>query len=558
MYCFTVKHTVGYSPSEIEQNIEKLETKFEDLTIAAIKELNKRRIAVKYAVLKLTALPASQKSEHRSFFKENLHELEKCTEYESLFARLNPYWNYLSPQLLYHLIKGFLNRTEAKKGMDSYNSELCQFRNKTLLRLFCQIDTERKNPPEDFFLIVARFERDIPVPDDITLQHVENFRQMYGKNYGLRDFALMLSAEVELNSYLVSFMAPRSIIGKLQSSIPKLILVKFGITGLNIAGKCVYGDLRISPPTSPPLLGSSQPYHRFSVISGQNSEEITVSQDMARSGLYKLFIALIVYYSFFICTESLEKHFNSLRELVKCRMVSHNVTITQFSDVVTSLSADTNGDYSAFLRHLETVLLKVIHHLECLGAMIYYWHYLSYDMLEHVALRLNLDGVEPEMQRFKEDAEEFRRCTTMAAFSQTEKMKRVCPPLYFEIVTKFQWSETDTLRRLEEFRMAFLRNYQLNSFSMILGFVEMIEPSHSFNVTWFIPHVVTKLLTSPLPESLTTQYAVSNIVRDLATSGKASCWNYYVSALTEVCFMFHDINFTCLVLLCITGILGEF
>ncbi|CAI8056615.1 hypothetical protein GBAR_LOCUS30852, partial [Geodia barretti] len=47
-----------YSPSEIEQNIEKLETKFEDLTIAAIKELNKRRIAVKYAVLKLTALPA--------------------------------------------------------------------------------------------------------------------------------------------------------------------------------------------------------------------------------------------------------------------------------------------------------------------------------------------------------------------------------------------------------------------------------------------------------------------------------------------------------------------
>ncbi|CAI8056614.1 hypothetical protein GBAR_LOCUS30851, partial [Geodia barretti] len=81
--------------------------------------------------------------------------------------------------------------------------------------------------------------------------------------------------------------------------------------------------------------------------------------------------------------------------------------------------------------------------------------------------------------------------------------------------------------------MAFLRNYQLNCFSMILGFVEMIEPSHSFNVTWFIPHVVTKLLTSPLPEALTTQYAVSNIVRYLATSGKASHLNDYVLGLTE-------------------------
>jgi hypothetical protein len=277
----------------------------------------------------------------------------------------------------------------------------------------------------------------------------------------------------------------------------------------------VYGDLRISPPTSTPLLGSSQPYHHFSMISGRNSEEMTVSQDMTSM------------------TRS-EKHFNSLRELIKCRMVSHNVTITQFSDVVTSLSADTSGDYSAFLKPLETVLFKVIHHLESLGAMMYYWHYLSYDMLEHVALQLNLDGVEPEMQSFKEDAEEFRRCTTMAAFSQTEKMKRVCPPLYSEIVTKLQWSETDTLRRLEEFRMAFLRNYQLNSFSMILGFVAMIEPSHSFNVTWFIPHVVTKVLTSPLPESLTTQYAVSNIVRDVATSVIASRLNDYVLELTEL------------------------
>lgn len=262
--------------------------------------LLKEGIAVDDAVLKLTALPASEKSEHESFFKEKLHELEKCTEYKPLFARLNPYWNYLSPQLLYHLIKKFLKHTDAKEKMDFYNRELCQFRKRTLLRLFCQIDRERKDPPHDFFTIVARFEEDIPVPDDITLQYIEDFRQVYGKQYRLRDFALMLSAEVAINSYIVSFVAPQSIIGRLQNSIPKLILATFGVTGLNVAGKCVYGDLMVSPATSLPL---SMSHNTHPIISRSSSEDTAVYQDIHHTGLFKLCCMLLTMF-FFICSFS--------------------------------------------------------------------------------------------------------------------------------------------------------------------------------------------------------------------------------------------------------------
>ena len=224
-------------------------------------------------------------------------------------------------------------------------------------------------------------------------------------------------------------------------------------------------------------------------------------------------------------------------------MVSHNVSITQFSELVSSLSADTNNNHSAFLKPLGTVLFKVVHHFESLGAMIYYWHYLSYDMLEHIGLGLNLDGIQPEFQKFKEDIQAFRRQTTMAAFSQTEKMKRVCPPLYSELVTQFLWSETDTLQRLEEFRLDYLRNYQLHGYSMILGFVEMMESS--FTVTWFIPQVVIASLGSPLPEEFATQYSAVIHIDNNKNLASVAASNDIIEGLIKVWFWF-------LLILCIT------
>ena len=197
---------------------------------------------------------------------------------------------------------------------------------------------------------------------------------------------------------------------------------------------------------------------------------------------------------------------------MKNSMVNQDISTAQFSDMVVSLPADTGNSHPAFLKPLKTVLLRVVDHFESLGAMIYYWHYLSFDMLDHVANSFDLEAVQGKFDDFKNEVQRFRGRTTLAAFSVNET-KRVCPPRFREIITQFEWPETATLQRLEEFRVDYMAHYQLQPYSMILGFVEKIEPSHSFSVTWFIPGVVSPLLIGAPPEALIDRYSILGKVR---------------------------------------------
>lgn len=210
----------------------------------------------------------------------------------------------------------------------------------------------------------------------------------------------------------------------------------------------------------------------------------------------------------------MQKRFNSLRELAGLSMASHRITTAQFSALVTSLSADKCNNHSAFLKQLKTVLTKVVHRFEALGAMIYYWHYLSYDMLEHVAATFNLKDVLNEFQQFKAEMSVFRKKTKMADFVQTETERRICPPGYTVILIQFNWVENDvnaTLEHLEEFRHDYLDHHQLHGYSMILGFVEVKKLPYSYVVTWFTPGVLLDSLPETIPGELKKKYSIIGV-----------------------------------------------
>ena len=194
-------------------------------------------------------------------------------------------------------------------------------------------------------------------------------------------------------------------------------------------------------------------------------------------------------------------------------MVMQRVTTAQFSALVTCLSADKANNYPAFLKQLGALLFNVVHHYESLGAMIYYWHYLSYHMLDYLSESLNLEDVQEQFQEYKDEVHIFQRQTTLVEICQTETIKRVCPPCYTEIVTQFLWPDTAILERLEDFRNDYLKHYDLHSYSMILGFVELVEPSHTFRVTWFVPGIISDSLIGAVPESLNEQYTTTGKVR---------------------------------------------
>ena len=228
-----------YDQVEVEKNIVYLEEKFEELQKETMKSLEVKGTPIAEVIHMLTALPASEKSEHKLFFDKNLLDLwqyAKFEMYSPLFSRLNTYWNYLSPQLLYHLMRKF---TIGMRELDSYDIELFYFRSFTLLSLFCQIDSEYIRPPEGFSKVVVKFE-ERAVSGDPTLQHVEKFRKKYASHYRLRDFALMLVARGEIGSFIITFMLPSSLFESLNEDIPTEILKEFGITHLAIDGSCVY------------------------------------------------------------------------------------------------------------------------------------------------------------------------------------------------------------------------------------------------------------------------------------------------------------------------------
>lgn len=224
----------------MKENIKKLERKFKELKKMVINLLDKECITAADVAFELAELPASEVEEHESFFKDHLSELQKYTNNKSLFSYMNCYWNYLSPQLLYHLVEELPSCREAKGEMESYDKNLYRFRNFTLLSLFCATDkdTEHNLPSKGFSDIVAKFE----VTHDTTLQHVEEFRVKYAKHFKLRKFAFILSKKMMLASFIVSFSVPNSVTDRLRSDVPIDLLKEFGITQFEVAGTIVYNN----------------------------------------------------------------------------------------------------------------------------------------------------------------------------------------------------------------------------------------------------------------------------------------------------------------------------
>ncbi|CAI8017368.1 Protein TANC2 [Geodia barretti] len=137
--------------------------------------------------------------------------------------------------------------------MEAYKLDLQRFRQKTPLALFCQCQKRRRRKPsKDFKEVVAEFDW----PHEVTLEVVEQFRQEFAYHYKLRDCAMLL-AKVLPGSFIITWFIPESIVKKLREDIPHLILKKYTVVSLQIAGVKVYPPPQKSAAVSPPGPGPS-------------------------------------------------------------------------------------------------------------------------------------------------------------------------------------------------------------------------------------------------------------------------------------------------------------
>ena len=206
--------------------------------------LEKQRVPVKRVAESLTSLSPDDDDCHKVFTESHSNDLFQAPDIPEQFA----IWNYLNPSLLDHLVRGF-NLEEVKGEMETYKSDLGQFRKKTPLTLFCRAQKRKRvRLSPDFQEVVIEFDW----ANDVMLEDVEQFRQEYASHYGLHEFAMMV-AQVRPRCFIVTWFVPESVVEKLKGKVPRAILKKYSVTKLEIAGTCVH---RLRKPQEVSVTGS--------------------------------------------------------------------------------------------------------------------------------------------------------------------------------------------------------------------------------------------------------------------------------------------------------------
>ena len=232
----------------MKKTIEELKTRFRTIKKDVRGGIEKQRVPVDQVADSLTSLSPDDDDHHKMFAESHVNDLFRADNIAEQFGTMNSHWNYLDPSLLDHLVRDF-NLEEVKGEMETYKSDLGQFRKKTPLTLFCRAQRRKRvRLSPDFQEVVAEFDW----PNDVTLEVVEQFRQEYASHYNLHEFAMMV-AQVRPGSFIVTWFVPESVVEKLKGKVPRAILKKYSVTKLEIAGTCVY---RLRKPQEVSVTGS--------------------------------------------------------------------------------------------------------------------------------------------------------------------------------------------------------------------------------------------------------------------------------------------------------------
>ena len=232
----------------MKKTIEELKTRFRALKDDTRECLEKQKVPVKRVADSLTSLSPDDDDCHKMFTKSHVSDLFQAPDIPEQFGTMNFHWNYLDPSLLDHLVRDF-NLEEVKDEMETYKSDLGQFRKKTPLTLFCRAQKRKRvRLSPDFQEVIVEFDW----RNDVMLEDVEQFRQEYADHYGLHECAMMV-AQVRPGSFIVTWFVPESVVEKLKGKVPRAIFKKYSVMKLEIAGTCVY---RLRKPQEVSVTGS--------------------------------------------------------------------------------------------------------------------------------------------------------------------------------------------------------------------------------------------------------------------------------------------------------------
>ena len=178
-----------YLVAELQGNAKDFHRRFHAIKESTIQCLE----GCKFSVVTLVYMIRSVcTSEHKKSLEEGLY---KTDDYRKLFGQMDPYWDYLSFDLLAILVKELsLNNASfipIEDEITVYKKDLQDFKMHTTLTLFCQaLPHEDYDPPQIFLKMVTEYQW----PETVTLEDVEMFMKKYSLPYKLQTLAMMVNS----------------------------------------------------------------------------------------------------------------------------------------------------------------------------------------------------------------------------------------------------------------------------------------------------------------------------------------------------------------------------
>ena len=220
MTIYTFRTCTVALPNDVQSSGDGLGKKFNGLRDFIRECIEGENIAVEEVatVIKLIS-PDNDDASCKMFQDSCVTVIGTATNHSELFGTMNFHWNYLDPSLLDHVSEK-LGLEEVKEGMEVYKSDLEEFKKRTPLTVFCEMQKGRKMKfSAEFQELIVEF----GLPENVKLEIVEQFRQDYTSHYNLRECTMMI-AQVSQGCFVITWLIPESVVDKLKGNVPREIL----------------------------------------------------------------------------------------------------------------------------------------------------------------------------------------------------------------------------------------------------------------------------------------------------------------------------------------------
>ena len=232
-------HSGPTRPHSVEDQVHYLDSTFRNLVNEAYQEVNGKMEPSDF-LSRVTCLPVSDRTQHRSFIKKNLTNIPHSATFVNIWTILNLYWDFLNYGLLEHVITNF-GSEGLKQQMQNYIDELSTFKQTTRLCDFIESWPCRDDgPPEDRLKkVVVKMNHEW---SQCTLRDVESFKKALLHKFFLPEFDILLQ-KAERGCVCVTWLTSPSIATLLQQNLANIeteFFKKHGIDAVTIDGQDIY------------------------------------------------------------------------------------------------------------------------------------------------------------------------------------------------------------------------------------------------------------------------------------------------------------------------------